>query len=705
MKKIYAVTGFTIVIILIFSILLSGYPFHRGSINNVGYTPPFSTPTVYGLNLFGGNYSELYYQVNSHMYSLPIDLSLVQNYKSLTRFLDPKASALLSDNGFVVLNGDYLDLSKTYEEFAGSGYPIYVSTDSILYLYHTLFDKILSILEEKYFYGNLTILLDEAVKDAYKIYLSSDDKDVKEAAILLTAYLSVPLKILDEEYAVPNIVSDSVSRELDLILSIRSPEEESPIFHYKEDYSQYIPRGHYTISEKLKKYFMAMMWLGRMRFEAKDPYEQEKADAQTRAAILLTYIISTHKIDGVPLLNIWEKIYLPTAYIVGFSDDLTFYDYIDGITEIYSNFTPNMLYDKGKLHRFQDVIMEKDKSKIRNTIWSVESESTLPGLRFMGQRFILDGYIHQMLCYPNIEFRTMVKGLDVMAVLGSDEALNYLDEDIRKYPGYIDNLDNLTSYVSDLPNKFWWSTLYNGWLYTIKAELTSFNSSYPAYMNTTAWLDKSLNTALSSWAQLRHDTILYAKQPYAAKTSLPPQPPDAGYVEPIPRVYHRLTILINNTENGLFKLGLLDDEMKGKLDLLYNISSNLLDISLKELNDTPISDEDARFIRNISYMFNEALEFGESELSDPRVIADVFTNPNANRVLEVGTGYFDIILVAYKGKDGNIYVSIGLVMSYHEFTWPTQNRLTDQEWRQMLEQDSTIGIQSWIKNYEIIERL
>ena len=77
----------------------------------------------------------------------------------------------------------------------------------------------------------------------------------------------------------------------------------------------------------------------------------------------------------------------------------------------------------------------------------------------------------------------------------------------------------------------------------------------------------------------------------------PPSPLDVGYVEPIPEVYHRLSILINNTENGLSKLGLLDSMMKGKLDSLHAISSKLLDISLKELSNISISVEDAAFLK------------------------------------------------------------------------------------------------------------
>ena len=32
------------------------------------------------------------------------------------------------------------------------------------------------------------------------------------------------------------------------------------------DFSQFEPRGHYTNTEQLKRYFRAMMWLGRIDF-------------------------------------------------------------------------------------------------------------------------------------------------------------------------------------------------------------------------------------------------------------------------------------------------------------------------------------------------------------------------------------------------------------------------------------------------------
>ena len=64
---------------------------------------------------------------------------------------------------------------------------------------------------------------------------------------------------------------------------------ESPIFTYAEDYSQYLPRGHYTRSMRLKNYFLAMMWHGRMTFlltggDEGSIVSAEEATVQTAAA-------------------------------------------------------------------------------------------------------------------------------------------------------------------------------------------------------------------------------------------------------------------------------------------------------------------------------------------------------------------------------------------------------------------------------------
>src|SRR6185436_1491987 len=59
----------------------------------------------------------------------------------------------------------------------------------------------------------------------------------------------------------------------------------------------------------------------------------------------------------------------------------------------------------------------------------------------------------------------------------------------------------------------------------------------PAVARTEAWGRRVLNTQLASWAQLRHDTILYVKQSYTTGAAC--EFPEA-YVDPYPAFYARL---------------------------------------------------------------------------------------------------------------------------------------------------------------------
>ncbi len=93
----------------------------------------------------------------------------------------------------------------------------------------------------------------------------------EEAARHAVAFIGVGSKLLDPQTAVPAYVQDLVEAELALIEAAGGIEP-SPLFpglENGEDYTQYIPRGHYTRSEELEAYFKSMMWYGRMTFRLK----------------------------------------------------------------------------------------------------------------------------------------------------------------------------------------------------------------------------------------------------------------------------------------------------------------------------------------------------------------------------------------------------------------------------------------------------
>ena len=662
---------------------------------------PIEIPKVYGYGVFTFSGEEVYLEkASAPSYTLPLKLEEVENIDIFP--LDEKAREMLSHNGFVVLPGKYTDIAEFYKNVKESQIPIFITTDSVLFIYHAFFDMILLRLEKKYFISILEELLTGLVKEAQDVYGKMPDNTLaKKSAKLNLAYLSVALKLLKPDFNPPAEVRELVEAELRLINEASSPEAISPIFSYKEDYTQYRPRGHYTESEELKRYFKCMMWLGRIRFEAQDPMNPELAKVQTAQALQLAYLMASVEVDGENALTLWEKIYLPTSFIVGKSDDLTFYDYFKVMKEVYGDFSPEDVNDEAKLGKFMNKIVKYDESRIISSPIFPFEKSRLAGLRFMGQRFILDGYIHQRLCYPNLPTRLRVKGLDVMAALDSDRAMEHLEEDFKKYEKFREELLKLREEIAELKPENWTETLYMGWLYSVKALLYPPGDGYPAFMTTEAWLDKSLNTALASWAQLRHDTILYAKQPYAAKTALPPEQPHPGYVEPNPLLYSRLANLVEATKEGLKALGLLDDDIAGKLSSFSKLLRKLAEISVKELKGEELSEEDKSTIKGYGYLLESLLTTAKPRAKDPRIIADVFTEPNANVVLEVGTGYFDVIVVVYKTSDGRLLASTGLVMSYYEFYWPQSDRLTDEKWIEMLESGKEPEQLEWIYNFKI----
>ena len=631
-------------------------------------------------------------------YNLPLNPKEVVNWDEVP----DKVKDVVMRNGFAVLPGRVKEIAEFYKQVSKHRRPVFITTDSVLYVYHAFFDTILMQLEEKRFIPTLKALLNALIKKSEALWESlPENTPAKEAAKRDVAYLSVALKLLDPSFQPPSFVNDLVESELALIMSASNPRTKSPIFGYEEDYTQYAPRGHYTTSEPLKRYFRCMMWLGRMRFEVKDPVNPELAKLQTRQALLLSYLMATVEINGSKALNVWERIYYPTAFIVGESDDLTFYDYLKVIAQVYGEFSPKDVNDDEKLDEFREKVAELDKSKIMASPVFPYEKSRLPGLRFMGQRFILDGYIHQRLCYPNLPTRFRVSGLDIAAALGSDRALEHLEEEFEKHPGFKEELLKIRNEVSKIPTEEWTRTLYMGWLYTLRTLLRQPVEGYPTFMRTEAWLDKSLNTMLASWAQLRHDTILYAKQPYAGLTAIPPRPSHVGYVEPNPELYSRLRNLVEATRAGLRTMGVLSQEIDSKLETFSKVLGMLTDISVKELKGEPLTEEEKSFIKSYGQYLEELLSVGKPQTKDPRVIADVFTEPNTNTVLEVGTGYFDMIVVVYKTPSGELYAGEGLVMSYYEFYWPQTDRLTDEKWRDLLDSGKAPPQLSWIHNFKI----
>jgi hypothetical protein len=303
--------------------------------------------------------------------------------------------------------------------------------------------------------------------------------------------------------------------------------------------------------------------------------------------------------------------------------------------------------------------------------------------------------------------RMFPRGLDVMAVLGSQRALTVLDNlGDSKYQGYAEAMDKLKKQFAEIPEKDFNQNLYWSWLYALKS-LTSEpgGKGWPTFTQTDAWKDKQLNAALGSWAALRHDTILYVKQSYTPgihATSAQPMPkefPVVGYVEPVPEFYARLIALTRMTEKGLADQKVLDEDSKSRLAALDQVLTRLLDISVKELGNQKLAQEDYDFIKDFAANINSIVTGSGDATQKTTLVADVHTVQNTNQALEEATGYIRLLLVAYKLPEGHILVGAGPVYSYYEFKQPISNRLTDEKWREMLGSGQAPQLPEWTKTF------
>jgi hypothetical protein len=384
--------------------------------------------------------------------------------------------------------------------------------------------------------------------------------------------------------------------------------------------------------------------------------------------------------------------------------------------------------DDAKIARFQELAKAMAAPRINSMfVWIDEDkEQVTKGFRLMGQRFTLDEYVFGQLIWRNVGKedpdpalqRWLPKALDVPAAFGSNEAYKILDQQgDTKYLNYQQRMEKVRGEINALPTSQWTENLYWSWLYTFRPLLVSKapDSGYPSFMTNDAWTRKDLNTVLGSWTELKHDTILYAKQVMAEMGGGPAELPK-GYVEPEPEFYARVAALVAMTRDGLESRGLIEkvgenDPSASRseyqtLNRLEKLALDLKTISEKELEGKALTEDEYTLIQyyggrleDITMAASDTTEpnVGNGDLNDQdsAVVADVATGgPSLDQALEEGTGrIMEIYVVA--PVEGKLVLARGGIYSQYEFVSRSDNRLTDEQWRQQLDAGQAPSLGDW----------
>ena len=622
-------------------------------------------------------------------YTIEPDFSNIDNLWQF--YLEDGLKEKLLENGFAVYGGSGDEFFEIYEIDRYEQIPHFVTVDSLMHTYHLYFSHLLKNVEKTFLVDSVTSLGSRMLEDSLAQYDSLKGSEWENAAKRNVAFFSIGAKLLDDSVVINDDVKDIVQGELDRIREAGAVHE-SEITGDMEDYTQYIPRGYYEGDEVLERYFKAMMWYGRIHFKQ----ESEELD---RSALLISQALS----EDTEAYGLWESVYAVTSFFAGASDDMGVCEYEPLIREVYGDgvTTDDLAGNEEAFERFHAMTAALDPPQI-NSVPIVEGEENIiPGFRFMGQRFTIDASIMQQLIYSKVKEnsegtrRMLPDVLDVPAALGSDTALRILEENgAADYVGYTENMDRLREAFSQGNETLWSASLYAGWLNTLRPLLDVKGEGYPLFMQNEEWRKKNLECFAGSFTELKHDTILYAKQVIAEMGGggQEREPDDRGYVEPEPLVYARFTALAEGTAQGLKRYGMLGAAEEENLSRLAQIANQLLEISRKELEDQVLTDEEYDFIRNyggnIEHFWYEVAkeESGKEDVTTyeypAALVVDIATDPNGE-VLEAATDNPSLIYVVVK-VDGKLKIARGSVYSFYQFSWPMSDRLTDTKWRYML---------------------
>ncbi len=651
--------------------------------------------------------------------------------------------AVLAEHGLAAQTTDFDQIYEIYTAAADDDLPVLVTTDPLFHVFHILYDYSLRTAELDHFYPTIQLMLEALLTHQTGLLSRARDAEVKQALECNIAYLSVPLAYLDSGFEVPASVAGWVKAEQRLI-EAHVGFDSSEVLGIFEDFSQYKPRGHYTRNEEFRRYFKAMMYLGRMTFLLKTPKQPEVGMRLTRQAILLADAFEFNQGGtGIHIKQLWNSVYEPTAYLVGEAEDPLPHDYDSLFSTLAGRAdVVEWVAEDNNIAAFVAKAESLPQPRILSGFrWDDEPVSTTNGMRLMSQRYIPDSEMFQRLVYTAVgtqgKPRCLPMGLDVMAVLGSARARELLIETYHQdtFYNYLPQLDSLCREFAALTPEEWNQNAYYGWLHALKLNLEPVGlprhrSFVARFTQSVAYADKTLVTSCGSWAELRHDTILYAKQSYTVCVGVErvPEPPKhIAYVEPKPEVFSQLARLAKVLKEKIEQAGNLHKEIGPKLDRYVSVTERLADIAEKEYAGTELSERDAIFCKyiggDLKRLSTFSRQFGDRYLSESKppapktaqsrpklgeeglepvevaaerpvfgvytnedermaLVADVHTDPNTGLVLQeaVGNPCKLYAVIPFYGKR---YLAVGACFSYYEFTKPMSERMTDAEWQAM----------------------
>ena len=636
---------------------------------------------------------------------LRVNMQNLTNPTQLKEF-DSLLCQRLGEDGFAIVPANHEQLFHVYEKNDYNEFPSFVTTDLFLQLYHLYFDCMLRELEE----NHLMQMMINYTRDMHEILYnmerwSGSDETIERIAHHNAAYYNIAHKLFTGKYIFEPAAG---SVEIEEVNNAMAAENGFSNFmeDYKEitfPYSLFRPRGHYTRSEKLQRYFRGMMWLQTASFGTN--HKDEVLAAVMQACALKLAKKSQQNYNRLNSL---------ITILMGQSDNLS-------LMQVMAEVEKTGLQMEELIHN--DQVIAQLTAKLneigdKQTRIRPKFEKTSHNkINVMPQRYQPDAEVLQeMVDYDSKPTqRATPKGLDFFASMLVPAAEKVLIEEGQKWKGFTPMLEKMKQRMQQIN---WNETIATQWMSTLRALCDRDPQlSLPYFMISPEWDLKDLNAMLASWAELKHDAILYAKQPMGAECGGrgPPAPVVKGYVEPNISFWKKAISLLDNTARLLKEENMLTEKISDATERIREEAQFLLTISEKEVAGKTLSDEEFDQIKCVGATFeNISLDLvrqpdqylmGWSDVqgADKKValVADVYTanadnNPEKSILFEAVGDADEIYVVVEIG--GYLYLTRGAVLSYREFIQPLHMpRLTDEEWQEELKKNPRKGVPDWMK--------
>ncbi|MCB9688250.1 MAG: DUF3160 domain-containing protein [Alphaproteobacteria bacterium] len=571
-----------------------------------------------------------------------------RGHRDTWRPTEEQRQQLHRDGVVILADRRYRSFGEAYEDIYVRDLPVFVTADSVLHAMHRTFDDTLATLEKERLEPDLRAAIEAMLSEA-------DDDDV-------IAWLLVARDLLDRRPSTP--------------LAQRAYDASGPadvgLFgkRIEVDLSLLTPRGHY-VKQGLEGYFQAMSWIALVSPEpitdgrvSREGWEAAVALAELRSGAAKEPLDEIERVLGALLGP------------------------VDGP-------------DAATLAGMLDPDVPATTILERLPVARIGSEQVFEGQRvvtvpLLAQRWMPGSDVLSSVVLPAVPDRRMPDPLDVgWGAWGNPTARALLAPE----GDHATALDTVHDRLEALPTEVWTSSLTGRWLQALRSLSDPDRSAAP---RSEAWSRRVLAAQLGSWTELRHDTILYARQPRTPKEmcAFP-----SAWVEPVP-AFWAATGAFGDQAATLVRTLPLDPEVRDRLEApqleLVHASGILRGMAERERAGEPFDRDQLAFVRQA--VRQETVDAGCTSVTVdvagwyPRLfpthldadapdllIADIHTQPTdelgrpVGRVLHVASGLPRWMAVEVQTCDGpgTFY---GPVFDARQVITDGFERLTDADW-------------------------